>query len=141
MSRGCREAPSASCPQSGLRSFQKRQLDSLTKYKMVRKLTAAVLGIRYILVLIRIRIHLRIQLLSSLILRMQKKISYFYLATCPQEHHLQSTNCIWHYFTPLKTFMRKREGSRSGSGPLTNGSGSASPKNMRILRIRIPNTR
>jgi hypothetical protein len=40
----------------------------------------------------------------------------------------------------------KREGSGAGSGagsvPLTNGSGSGSrrPKNMRILRIRIPNT-
>jgi hypothetical protein len=65
VSRGCMEAPSASSPQTGLRSFQKRQLDSLTKYKMVRKLTAAVLGIRDILV--------RIPLLSSLILRMENK--------------------------------------------------------------------
>ncbi len=38
----------------------------------------------------------------------------------------------------------KREGSGSGavswSVPLTNGSGSARPKNLRILRIRIPKT-
>ncbi len=34
----------------------------------------------------------------------------------------------------------KREGSGSGSVPLTNGSGSGRSKNMRILRIRILNT-
>jgi hypothetical protein len=36
----------------------------------------------------------------------------------------------------------KKEGSGAGPGsvPLTNGSGSGRPKNMRILRFRIPNT-
>ncbi len=54
-------------------------------------------------------------------------------------------------FQPQNQFLRsaqhlyeKREGSgsgdRSGSITLTNGSGSGRPKNMRILRIRIPNT-
>jgi hypothetical protein len=38
---------------------------------------------------------------------------------------------------PLNTFMRKREGSGAGSIPLTCGSGSGRPINM---RIRIPNT-
>jgi hypothetical protein len=61
-----------------------------------------------------------------------------------------------HYFSPLNTFMRKEKdpdpylrlmdpggpktcGSETGSIPLTNGSGSRRPKNMRI-RLRIPNT-
>ncbi len=41
----------------------------------------------------------------------------------------------------LQALFQKREGSGSGAGfgPLTNGSGSSRPKNMRILRIRIPN--
>ncbi len=80
-----------------------------------------------------------------------KKIifSYFFLITCPQAYHLQSKQFNFllkfivkilfcrHYFSPLNTFIRKREGSGSGSVPLTNGSGSGRPKNM---RIRIPNT-
>ncbi len=74
--------------------------------------------------------------------------------TCSKAYHLQSKKfnfllkvCVkilfcWHYFSPLNTFMRKREGSGAGSAPLTNGSGSGRSKNMRILRIwiRIPNT-
>ncbi len=46
------------------------------------------------------------------------------------------------YFSLLNTFMRKRWGFESGFVVLTNGSGSRSkrPKNMRILRIRVPNT-
>jgi hypothetical protein len=90
------------------------------------------------------------RLLSSLILRMQKK-SHFFLITCLQVHHLQSNKFNFllkssskmlfcrHYFSLPNTFMRKREGSGAGSGsaPLTNGSGSGSwrPNNM-----RIPNT-
>jgi hypothetical protein len=42
-----------------------------------------------------------------------------------------------HFFSPLNTFMRKREGSGAGSAPLTNGPGSGRPKNM---RIRISDT-
>jgi hypothetical protein len=44
---------------------------------------------------------------------------------------------IFHCF-----FMIEGSGSRSGSTSLTNGSGfgSGRPKNIRILRIRIPNT-
>ncbi len=43
-------------------------------------------------------------------------------------------------FQSAKHLYEKREGSGSGSVPLTNRSGSGRPKNMRILRIRIPNT-
>jgi hypothetical protein len=76
---------------------------------------------------------------------MHKNIIFF--ITCPQAHHLYSKNLIFwlkfcakffrHCFSPLN---KKRHGS--GSVPLTIGSGSESrrPKNMRILRIRIPNT-
>jgi hypothetical protein len=39
------------------------------------------------------------------------------------------------YFASI-TYFRKRKDPE----PLTNGSGSWRPKNMRILRIRIPNT-
>jgi hypothetical protein len=39
-----------------------------------------------------------------------------------------------HYFSPVSTFLKKRE--RSGSVPLTNESGSGRSKNM---RTRIPN--
>jgi hypothetical protein len=83
--------------------------------------------IRDILVRIRIRIPGSVhvtngsgsnRLLSSLVLRLQKKylFSYFFLITCPQAHHLQSKKfnfllkfCVKilfsrHYFN---TFMRK----------------------------------
>jgi hypothetical protein len=43
------------------------------------------------------------------------------------------------YFS-LRHHYEKREESGSESIRLTNGSGSGRPKNMRILRIRIPNT-
>jgi hypothetical protein len=45
-------------------------------------------------------------------------------------------------FHSAQHIYEKREGSRAGSGsvPLTNGSASGRPKNMRILRTRIPNT-
>jgi hypothetical protein len=36
--------------------------------------------------------------------------------------------------------MYEKTWEGSGSAPLTNGSGSGRPKNMRILRIRILNT-
>ncbi len=44
-------------------------------------------------------------------------------------------------FQSAQDIYWKREGAGSGSGsvPLTNGSGSGRAKNMRILRIRIPN--
>ena len=47
------------------------------------------------------------------------------------------TSCV-----KLASIISEREGSRAKSEPvpLTNGSGSRRPKNMRILRIRIPNT-
>jgi hypothetical protein len=76
----------------------------------------------------------------------------FLLLTCPQAHHFQSKKynfllkfCVKmlicrHYFSPLNTIYEKKEGSGSGSVPLTNGSGSGRPKNMRILRNRISNT-
>ncbi len=62
---------------------------------------------------LRIRIQLQIRLPSSLILRMQKKISYFFLITSPQAHHLQSKKYNFllkfcrHYISPLNTFIRK----------------------------------
>ncbi len=43
-----------------------------------------------------------------------------------------------HYFSPLNTF--KRKGKDSDPYLLTNRSGSRRPKNMRIMRILIPNT-
>ncbi len=76
----------------------------------------SVLGIRDILVRIRIR------LLSSVILRKQKNYIYiyiFFLITCPEAHYLHSKKfnflpklCVKnlfcrHYFSPLNTFMRK----------------------------------
>jgi hypothetical protein len=106
----------------------------------------------------RIRIQLRIRLLSSLILRMQKKLifSHFFLITFPKVHHLQSkkSNFLLKFcvkmiifrelFQSAQHIYEKREGSGAGSGsaPVTNltGSGSRRPKNMWILRIRIPNT-
>ncbi len=45
---------------------------------------------------------------------------------------------IFHNLTTGTSSVLKGPGSRSA--PLTNGSGSWRPKNMRILRIRIPNT-
>ncbi len=73
--------------------------------------------------------RIRIRLISSVTLRMQKIFfsSYFFLITNLQAHYLH----------PLKHLYEKREGSDSESGPLTNGSGSGRPK---IMRIRIPNT-
>ncbi len=51
---------------------------------------------------------------------------------------------IKHFFQSAQHINGKREGSGAGAGsiPLTIGSGSGSgrPKNMRIMRIRIPNT-
>jgi hypothetical protein len=59
-----------------------------------------------------------------------------FLLTCPQAHHIQSKKlnfllkfCVKilfcrHYFSPLNTFMRKREGSGSGSAHLSKSSGS-----------------
>jgi hypothetical protein len=90
---------------------------------------------------------IRIRLLSSETLRMQKKIFFIFfsynLLAGTLSSVLKNVN-FWlkfgvkillckHYFSPLNTFMRKREGS--GSVPLTNRSGW--PTNM---RIRIPNT-
>jgi hypothetical protein len=43
-------------------------------------------------------------------------------------------------FQSSQHIYEKREGSGSGSLPMTNGSGSRRSKNMQILRIRIPNT-
>ncbi len=43
-------------------------------------------------------------------------------------------------FQSAQHIYKKREGSGARSVPLTNGSESGRPKNMRILRIRIPNT-
>jgi hypothetical protein len=43
-------------------------------------------------------------------------------------------------FKNYTDFYEIREGSAAGSVPLTNGSGSRMPKNMRILWIWIPNT-
>ncbi len=56
--------------------------------------------------------------LSLVALGMQKKFSYFFLITYPQEHYLQSYkfNCLInfvlnlfckHYVSPLNIFMRK----------------------------------
>jgi hypothetical protein len=49
----------------------------------------------------------------------------------PQAHY-----CI---FQSAQHLYEKREGSGARSIPLTNGSGSMRPENMRV-RIRIPNT-
>ncbi len=102
---------------------------------------AAVLGIRDILVririagspdpylwlMIRIRIQLRIRLLFSL--AKQKIFSYFFLITCPQAHYLQSKKfnfclkfCVKilfcrHSFSPLNTFMKKGKDPESDPGP------------------------
>jgi hypothetical protein len=45
-------------------------------------------------------------------------------------------------FHSTQNIAEKKEGSGAGSEavPLTNGYGSGRPKNMRILRFRIPNT-
>ncbi len=43
-------------------------------------------------------------------------------------------------FRSAQHLYEKRERSGSGSIPLTNGSRPGRPKNMRILRIRIPDT-
>ncbi len=81
----------------------------------------AVVGDRDILVRIRIRL-----LSSGTLIARKKNFQYFFLLTYPQAH---------------KSSVLKGAGARSGSVPLTNGSGFGSrswrPKNM---RIRIPNT-
>ena len=87
-------------------------IGSSPKYEY--KLFERVLGIRDILVRIRIRF------LSSLILRRKNDIfSYYFLITCPQAHHHQSKKlnflqkfCLKmlfcrHCFSPLNTFMRE----------------------------------
>ncbi len=79
---------------------------------------SSVMGIRDILV--RIRIQLRIRFLSELILRIQKKYFFhIFLITCPQAHHFQYEKFIFllefcvkilfcrHYFSQLNTFIRK----------------------------------
>jgi hypothetical protein len=98
---------------------------------------------------VRIRIQLRIRLLPF---KDGKKIVIFFLIVCPQAHHLQSKKSIFllklfclnvilqALFQSAQHIYEKREGSGSGFVPLTNGSGSGRPKNMRILRIRILNT-
>ncbi len=57
-----------------------------------------------------------------------------HLITYPQGHYLQSS------FQSAQHLYEKREGLGSGSIPLTDRSGSGSPKNMRFLWIRILNT-
>ncbi len=59
----------------------------------------------------------------------QNVVSYFFLITCPKADHVQTKK-----FNFLLKFCVY------GSAPLNNGSESGRPKNMRILRIRIPNT-
>jgi hypothetical protein len=79
-----------------------------------------------------------------------KKKSDFFLITCPQVHHLKSNklNFLLKFSVKIKVILQalfqsaqhiyeKREGSGARSAPLTNGSGSGRPKNMRILRVRI----
>ncbi len=67
--------------------------------------------------------------------------SIFFFLTFPQAYHLQSKkfDFLHALFQSAQNIYEKREGSVSGSGsiPLTNGSGSGRPKNMRILRIPI----
>jgi hypothetical protein len=115
-----------------------------------------VLGIRDILVRIRIcgsgpltngfRIQLRIRLLSSVNLRIQKIIFFIFFSYNLPVVKLSSVLklifllkfCVKilfckHYFSMLNTFMRK--GKDPDPGPLTNGFGR--PKNM---WIRIPYT-
>jgi hypothetical protein len=49
---------------------------------------------------------------------------------------------LQYYFAGIISVSPLREGSGAGFGsvPLTKGSGSRRPKNLGILRIRIPNT-
>jgi hypothetical protein len=92
--------------------------------------SVAVLGIRDILVRIRLRIPGSVPLTHGsgsgspdptpffIDFKDAKRniFLYFFLITCVKM-------LVWrHYFSPLNTFMEKREGS--GSVPLTNGSGS-----------------
>ncbi len=100
-------------------------------------------------------------LLFSLILRIQKKFSYFFLITCPQAHHLQSEKfnfllefCVKilfcrHYLSQLNTFVRKGKDLEPDPGlnlwlvepdpdpgvPKTcgSGSGSGSPTLVTIM--------
>ncbi len=101
---------------------------------------------------IRIQIQLQIRLLFlQWLSECKKKISY-HLATGTSSSVLKINFllkfCVkillcGHYFSPPNTFMRKGKDPESGSVPvpLTNGSRSLLPKNMRIrFRVRIPNT-
>jgi hypothetical protein len=69
--------------------------------------------------------------------------SYFFLITYPQAHYLQSEkfNFLLYFASIISVrsaLYEKREGSGARSKPLTNGSVSGRPKNMRKLRIRTP---
>ncbi len=116
----------------------------------------SVLGIRDILVRIRMRIPGSVPLTNgsgtgSSSGSGSNSGSDSFLITFPDAHHLQSKNfyfklkfCVKisfcrHCFSPLNLFMRKGNDMEIH---LTNafGSGFGMPKNMRILRIRIPNT-
>ncbi len=91
-----------------------------------------------------IRIHLRIRLLSSVTLGLQKNL-YFRIFSYYQPAGTLSSVlkfnfllkfCVKilfskHCFSPLNTFIRKGKGSGAWSIPLINGSGSGRPKNMR----------
>jgi hypothetical protein len=81
--------------------------------------------------------------LSDLSMEKNYFFHIFFLITNPQAHYRQSKNLIFCKVFVLKfffasitsdrsTFYEKREGSGSGFIPLTNGSGSLRPKNMRI---------
>jgi hypothetical protein len=66
----------------------------------------------------------------------KKLIFYiFFLITYPQAHIVSLKFNFYQNFASI--IYEKREGSGAGSIPLTNGFGR--PKNMRILRLRIPN--
>ncbi len=98
-----------------------------------------VLVIRNILVRIRIRGSAP-WLLSSVTLKMQQKLffPYFFLRNLIFAKILCKIFILQPLFQSTKHLYEKRVGS--GAVPRTNGSGSERPKNMWILRIRIPNT-
>ncbi len=97
-------------------------------------------------------IQLRIRLFSSVTLRMQKKVFFFIFFSYNLPAGILSSVLKIQFFAQklCKNFILKalfqsaqhlyeeRERSRSGSIPLTNGSGFGRPKNM---QIRISNTR